>query len=135
MIIVVYFAFTTLATVGYGDYYAVNTEERIVMSLILLFGVGLFSFIMGNFIEMLMSFKEITHDNEISVNLTKWIGLLSRYNKGRPLPKKLIKKIENNFEYYWPKDKNYAFKTEGDRALFNDIPRFLKVNLLKDFLF
>ena len=60
MIIVVYFAFTTLATVGYGDYHAVNDSERVVCSIILLFGVAVFSFIMGNFIEILMSFKIVT---------------------------------------------------------------------------
>jgi hypothetical protein len=65
---------------------------------------------MGNFIEMLMSFKVMTADNQASRNLSKWLGLLQRYNKGRPLPKDIVKKIEDYFEYYWPRDKNFAFK-------------------------
>ncbi len=49
-----YFIFTTLATVGYGDFTPISSAELIVGSFILLFGVTLFSFIMGNFIEMLV---------------------------------------------------------------------------------
>jgi hypothetical protein len=54
MISVCYFAFSTLATVGYGDYHPVSNAEMMVGSFIILFGVAVFSFIMGSFIEMLM---------------------------------------------------------------------------------
>lgn len=66
MISVVYFAFTTLATVGYGDFHPISNPELIVGSLFILFGVTVFSFIMGNFIEMLMEFKKVTAENEDS---------------------------------------------------------------------
>ena len=77
LIKVFYFAFTTLTTVGFGDYHAITNEERIVSSFVLLFGVAVFSFIMGNFIEILMSFKHVTAENEESDDLTKWFGLLA----------------------------------------------------------
>jgi hypothetical protein len=89
MIAVVYFAFTTLSTVGFGDIKPITNTERMIGSFILLFGVAVFSFIMGNFIEMLMEFKIVTSDNEDNANLTKWFGLLARFNKGRPLPKEM----------------------------------------------
>lgn len=123
MITVVYFAFTTLATVGYGDYHAVNDIERVICSIILLFGVAVFSFIMGNFIEILMSFKIVTAENEESENLTKWLGLLARFNKGRPLPKEMTRKIENYFDYYWAKDRNYAIKSEDDLRFMQELPK------------
>jgi len=63
---VIYFAFTTLTTVGYGDYYAINEGERIVGSFILLFGTGVFSFILGNFIGILLSYTKVTAENEDS---------------------------------------------------------------------
>jgi hypothetical protein len=110
MVLVVYYAFTTLATVGYGDFHAISDTEKIVSSIIILFGVTVFSFIMGNFIEILMSFKIVTAENEDSENLTKWFGLLARFNKGRPLPKEMTRKIENYFDYYWAMDRNYAVK-------------------------
>ena len=35
-----YFAITTLSTIGYGDYSPVSTQERLVASAILMFGVA-----------------------------------------------------------------------------------------------
>jgi len=54
--IVVYFAFTTLSTVGFGDYHPKGEIERIITTFILLCGVACFSYIMGQFIEILMNF-------------------------------------------------------------------------------
>ena len=47
-----YFAFTSLSTVGFGDYTPKSDPERVVGSIMLLFGVAIFSVIMGKFIEM-----------------------------------------------------------------------------------
>ena len=106
--IVVYFAFTTLSTVGFGDYHPKGEIERIITTFILLCGVACFSYIMGQFIEILMNFQQVTADNEDSENLSKWLGLLAHFNKNRPLSKELTKKFEQYFEYYWQHDKNYA---------------------------
>ena len=57
MIIMTYFLFTSLSTVGFGDYYPISNPERILCTIILLFGVAIFSYIMSIFIEMLNSFK------------------------------------------------------------------------------
>jgi hypothetical protein len=114
MIKAMYFAFTTLATVGYGDLYPVSNAERIIGSIIILFGVVVFSFVMGNFIEMLMEFKIVTAANEDNSNLSKWFGLLARFNKGRPLPKDMRERLENYFAYYWDNDRNYASKSPTD---------------------
>jgi hypothetical protein len=43
-----YFAFTTLTSVGFGDYYPVSKIERGCYVLVFLFGVALFSFFMGD---------------------------------------------------------------------------------------
>jgi len=52
-IIVTYFAFTSLSTVGFGDYHPISDIERCIGAMILLSGVAVFSYIMGNFIEIL----------------------------------------------------------------------------------
>lgn len=49
-ITVVYYAFTSLTTVGFGDYYPVSDIERIVIAFVLVFGVATFSYMMGIFI-------------------------------------------------------------------------------------
>ena len=45
--IVVYFMFTTLSTVGFGDFNPKSEQERAIMTFILLIGVATFSFIMS----------------------------------------------------------------------------------------
>ena len=77
---VTYFSFTTLSTVGYGDLHPRSDTERIIAWFVLLVGVAVFSFIMGNFIEILMSYKQLASDNDNSEELAKWMGLLARYS-------------------------------------------------------
>lgn len=55
LIIISYFALTTLATVGYGDLFAISNLEMISAVIIMLGGVAFFSFIMGNFVEIIKS--------------------------------------------------------------------------------
>lgn len=45
--IVVYFMFTTLSTVGFGDFNPKSEIERVLMTFILLIGVACFSWIMS----------------------------------------------------------------------------------------
>ena len=57
-----YYAFTSLSTVGFGDYEPRSDIERLVCAFILLFGVSIFSYIMGKFIEILSQIKELNSD-------------------------------------------------------------------------
>ena len=77
---------TTLASVGYGDLHPISNSERLVAALIFLLGVVSFSFIMGNFIDMLVEFKTVTAENEDHSGLAKFFSLITRFNSGRPLP-------------------------------------------------
>ena len=76
IIIVVYFAFTSLSTVGFGDFNPKSNIERFICAFILLFGVAIFSYVMGNFIEILDQFKEFHKDLEDGDNLSKFMGTL-----------------------------------------------------------
>jgi len=53
---------TSMSTVGFGDYYPISDEERIVYSFVLLFGVALFSIFMGQLIDMINNFKLLDAD-------------------------------------------------------------------------
>jgi len=46
---VTYFFFTSLATVGFGDFTPKGDLERMIITFVLLFGVAIFSYIMGEF--------------------------------------------------------------------------------------
>lgn len=47
-----------LSTVGYGDYYPINQREMIYCLIMMLGGVGFFSYIMGAGIEIMANYKE-----------------------------------------------------------------------------
>lgn len=103
--------------------------ERIIGSFVILFGIAIFSIIMGNFIEMLMEFKVVTAENEDNTNLSKWFGLLARFNKGRPLTRELSLKIETYFDYYWAQDRNYGMKGETDQRFLSELPKNIRINV------
>lgn len=105
-IIVTYWAFTTLSTVGFGDFHPRSNAERALCAFILLFGVTMFSYIMGNYIEILESMKKLDSDFDDGENLSKWLGLIKRFNNGRPIPLEMKDKIERYFDYRWINDKN-----------------------------
>lgn len=57
MITCMYYGMTTLATVGYGDYYPISKAEKIFGSMIQLLGVSFFSVLMNNFMDVVLSMK------------------------------------------------------------------------------
>lgn len=61
-ITVIYFAFTTLSTVGFGDYYPYSEVERLLGAFMLLFGVAIFSLFMGVFIEIIDKYRAVNAD-------------------------------------------------------------------------
>jgi hypothetical protein len=77
MIILTYFAFTSLTTVGFGDYVPKADEERLFIAMVLLFGVATFSYVMGNFVNILSQANIINSDIDQSEDLAKFFGLLA----------------------------------------------------------
>ena len=51
-----YFTFTTLATIGFGDYHPLADEERFLTVFVFLSGVSVFSYLMGVFIDVINKF-------------------------------------------------------------------------------
>ena len=129
-----YFAITTLSTIGFGDFTPVSSVERLLASIILMFGVTVFSFIMGQFIEILMNYKSlwaVGHHKDLS----KWIALLSRFNNGNPLNKDLITKIEDFFDYYWEHNRLSALSSESDLRFMEELPDVVQSQIFIDYLF
>jgi hypothetical protein len=130
---VTYFAITSLATVGFGDLNPRNDYERIMVSIMLLTGVALFSFIMGNFIAILNSFKSINDEPEESQELSKFLQVLQRFNMNKPLSYK--QHFEDYFEFRWQNNKNYAFESDEDKAIFEQLPSKTKISLYVNYLY
>ena len=117
-LIVTYFAFTSLSTVGFGDYNPRSNIERFVCAFILLFGVAIFSYIMGNFISILDQFKDFNKELDDGDGLSKFFGVIWKFNGDRELNLTLKRQIEDYFDYKWKFDKNIAFSSDSDRAIF-----------------
>ena len=105
MIRLLYFSFTSLTTVGFGDFNPRSDAERLFIAFGLLFGVALFSYIMGEFIEMVQKrLKYEAHgDGE---ELARFFGLLKYFNDADDFDPKVQANIEQYFEYRWDNDKN-----------------------------
>lgn len=80
-----YFSFTSLSTVGFGDLHPLNSYERALTSFVLLFGVAVFSIVMGNFIEISDAFMSMNEEFDDGDNLSKFFGLLKKFNKGQSI--------------------------------------------------
>ena len=79
-ILVMYYAFTTLSTVGFGDYYPSSELEKVLSVPVMMFGVSVFSFVMGSFQEILLISYSINDDLEEGDKLDKFMGVLAKYN-------------------------------------------------------
>lgn len=134
-IIAIYWAFTTLATVGFGDFHPVNDAERALCSLVLMIGVTMFTYIMANFIEILSSFKQLNSSFDDGENLTKWFGLLKKFNNGRMFSIQMKVKIEKYFDYRWTSDRNIAVSDEEDQKLIMQLPDEVQLSIFNRFLY
>ena len=59
-----YFAMTSLSTIGFGDMYPVNDLERLLGSFMLLCGVAVFSMVMGQLSFMVANMDILNGDQE-----------------------------------------------------------------------
>ena len=80
-----YYALTMLSTVGYGDYYPISNLEMLMTVVLMLAGVAFFSFIMGNFMELIAEYDEKMGIPDYMPDLNIWFVSLERFNKGKPL--------------------------------------------------
>lgn len=130
-----YFAFTSLSTVGFGDYHPTNSIERLFCAFILLFGVTLFSYIMSNIIDLFSLFNKYHDDFDEGESLVKFIGTLKKFNHGNDISIKMRKKIEEFFEYKWTHELNQAFLLQSDQDILDQLPLTVQKQIFTDFLF
>lgn len=76
-IIILYFSFTTLSTVGFGDYVPRSDMERILIAFGLMFGVAIFSYVMGEFILIIKSFSLYNDCGDQDDRLATFFGVMS----------------------------------------------------------
>jgi hypothetical protein len=71
--------------VGFGDYAPRGNIERFFGAFMLLFGVAIFSYIMGNFIDILSQAQNYSASLDDGDTLTKFFGIIQKFNLEKPL--------------------------------------------------
>lgn len=76
-----YFAVVTLTTCGYGDFTPVTQNEMLVGIVIMLIGVGFFSYIMSAFIEIISNYDKKMGNDEVNREYAtaSWLTLITRF--------------------------------------------------------
>lgn len=107
MVALMYFSYTTLSTVGFGDFHPKSDYERLVCIIILLLGVAIFGLIMGDFLEIIDRFNTLDEVIEEGDALSMFFDCLKkRYNYGVDVDPERKQQIEKFFDYKWNNDKN-----------------------------
>ena len=130
-----YYSFTSLSTVGFGDYHPRSNAERLVTSMILLLGVSIFSYILGNFVEILGTLQELNKDLDEGDELTKFFQVLKRFNGNKSVNRKFTDKVQAFFEYKWSYDKNLAIDSEEEMKILGQLPDEVQDKLLTNYLY
>lgn len=100
-----YFAFTSLSTVGFGDFCPISTSERVLGVVMLMFGVSIFSICMNNFNEMIANIKEFNETLDDGHNLSRFFSVCENFNHGKAIDQHLQKRILVHLQYKWECDK------------------------------
>ena len=89
-ILSIYYVFTTLTTVGFGDIAAYTINERVFAIILMGFGVGFYSYTISN-LSTIMENMDIR-----SANLKTRLATLNEFAKDSNLPKELKAKIRRH---------------------------------------
>lgn len=103
MITSIYFYFTTLATVGFGDIFPTLLSERILIIILEFFGIGLFSYVLSEMMQYVHKFAQ-SHEckiNEKREELREWIQKRDMARNEDVKDFKPGLKIENYFMFEW----------------------------------
>ncbi len=85
-----YWSFQTLATVGFGDISAKTKNERIFAIIWMIFGIGFYSYTIGNMTNLIASMD--SSSEELQQNLS----VLKEFKKRTSMPNRLFLKIKRH---------------------------------------
>jgi hypothetical protein len=115
-----YWCVTTIATIGYGDYYPNHEKNAEILYTILvqIIGVGMYGYIIGNVSSLIANI-----DVAKSEYLKKLEGI-KNYMRAKRIPPSIQEKVKNYYAYLWETRKNVS-----TWAMFEDIPHTLKMEM------
>lgn len=115
----VYWSFTTLTTVGYGDIVARTNSQMLFSCMVQVIGVGVFGFILSN-VASLLSRSDANREHHMN-NLDK----VETFMRTHHIPFDLRSRTRAYYHYMWINKKGHQ-----DRSLLEDLPAKLQAELL-----
>jgi len=106
-----YWAFTTLTTVGFGDITPLMPLEIIFTIFVQIMGSSLFGYIIGNVASLM------TRDDETVLMIKEKMRAVKHYIHYRDLPEELSKKIRRHYDYSWRRSQVYK-----EREILSELP-------------
>ena len=110
-----------MSTVGFGDFYPKSDGERIIGSLMILFGVALFSVIISEFLDMITRIKSILSQETDDELLESFFVMFKSLNDQKMLKQSIIDEITSFMKFKWGNDKNNFLKTEEDHTILQKV--------------
>ena len=101
----------------------------------LLFGVAIFSYIMGVFNSIMQQQLELFADIDEGDKLQKFFGLLRAFNNDIPIKEDIKAKIEAHLAYKWRNDHNSAIDDEDELQMLIELPEQVQDAIYCDFLY
>jgi voltage-gated potassium channel len=123
-----YWCIQTLTTVGYGDVSLPSVQHKIYAMIVMLFGVGVYGFVIGNVANILL--KRDPAKTQFLNNLDR----LRSFVNFREIPPGLQKRIRNYYEYLWKEKIGYnesEFIAGLPAGLKTEVEIFLKRDILE----
>eukprot|EP00753_Platysulcus_tardus_P010635 PLAT292.1.p1 GENE.PLAT292.1~~PLAT292.1.p1 ORF type:complete len:1000 (+),score=400.29 PLAT292.1:39-3002(+) len=120
----IYWSMATIATVGYGDIYAANNEERVASTVLMIVGVSFYAFTVSNLSSIMASI-----DIESNARLRK-LEHLHRFTVMARLPRTLELRLRTYFRYRAFNSNASQLSAAQERALFDHMPPSLRAEVL-----
>jgi hypothetical protein len=123
-----YWCVQTFTTVGYGDITPSNNIQHIYSILVMMFGVGVYGYLIGNVANIL------SKRDPAKAQYFKNIESLKAFSNFRNIPLGLQRKIRDYYIYIWKKRLGYdetAFISKLPTGLQNEVSLFLKREILE----
>jgi len=114
----IYWAFTTLTTVGYGDISAKSNYQMLYTCFVEVMGVGVFGYILSN-VASLLARSDAAREHHMD-NLDK----VELYMNSHEVPVQLRSRVRSYYHYMWQNKKGYQ-----DNSIVEDLPVKLQSDL------
>ncbi len=123
-----YWCVTTLTTVGYGDITPKGNGEKIYAMFVMIFGVGIYGYIIGNIANIIANF------NIAYSHFTYKMQEINNFSKKQNIPKNLQKEMQIFYRYTWENNisnKQLDLLSNFPENLRNKVMMFLNRDIIK----